>query len=877
MTNNERREVDLRQDGWDEHNLSQLRYFRSLSLRAKLGAVEGMADVVRHFQSMRNQGKFRAASRGAAQPRVPPSPALREPESRYGSTGDRHEVALRGCTPEPLMNYLKALGILRLVGEDSVHGDPGARGFWRDGVFVLRSALDEQSLIEFFRQRYRPTPIVVPWSGNDFFDVNPVASNKVFKKTPSGSKVIEAFLANDSDRLSGYRGAITIALEALKTSGIEKKAQMEKPDAKARYLEQLRRLADPGLVQWIDAAAVIRPDKAVFSSLLGSGGGSDGNTHFSDNFMQNLWEMLPEFDCQRAQPERAESGRPDEVAKYHRNCGLIRSALFGEPVGDLPEKRTSSLFDSGAVGGPNATQGMERESLTNPWNFILGLEGALLFVGAVSKRAGASGASASAFPFQFQFSTTDADRSVLKEQAGREIWLPLWQNPVALPEIRLLLGEGRAEVGQRAVRRGVDMARAVTCLGVDRGIGAFHRFAIIRGRVGGKNYNTAVSLGRIHVRMRQYGDLLLQLDPWLDRFRGACKIGQKEEAPARITEILRRIDSTVFDYCRYGGQREFQSVLIALGQAERELMRDGSWAAKNRVPPLAGLSPDWVAATNDGSAEFELALSLASVHDSEFKLGSLRSNLEPAILGERKDGTVFANWVDKDRAVVWNSADLPGNLSAVLGRRVIDGARKGCERLPLTFRHAASLDAISAFVAGDTDDRRLEELLWGLMLTTHESRQFKSKAPSAQIEAPPLPRAYALLKLLFVPYLLVQKRDADGRPSWRYARNGEEGIEIRPEPRILTLLRADRVGEACEIAARRVRASGLIPMPHDSSGSRTRDRVWHGADKILSGNRLAAALLVPISSHSVNRLIRMVMRGNEESETEPFAFEGETA
>ena len=35
---------------WIEHNLSQLRYFRSLSLRAKLEAVQGMEDVVRRFR-----------------------------------------------------------------------------------------------------------------------------------------------------------------------------------------------------------------------------------------------------------------------------------------------------------------------------------------------------------------------------------------------------------------------------------------------------------------------------------------------------------------------------------------------------------------------------------------------------------------------------------------------------------------------------------------------------------------------------------------------------------------------------------------------------------------------------------------------------------
>lgn len=48
---------------WAAHNLSQLRYFRSLSLRAKLEAVEGMADVVRRFQELRRQGRFVSRSR----------------------------------------------------------------------------------------------------------------------------------------------------------------------------------------------------------------------------------------------------------------------------------------------------------------------------------------------------------------------------------------------------------------------------------------------------------------------------------------------------------------------------------------------------------------------------------------------------------------------------------------------------------------------------------------------------------------------------------------------------------------------------------------------------------------------------------------------
>lgn len=52
-------------DAWKRHSLSQLHYFRSLSLRQRMEAVEGMADVVRHFKRMRARGAFHPASHTA--------------------------------------------------------------------------------------------------------------------------------------------------------------------------------------------------------------------------------------------------------------------------------------------------------------------------------------------------------------------------------------------------------------------------------------------------------------------------------------------------------------------------------------------------------------------------------------------------------------------------------------------------------------------------------------------------------------------------------------------------------------------------------------------------------------------------------------------
>lgn len=77
-----------------------------------------------------------------------------------------NEIILRGCSPEPLMSYLKALGILRIIGEQK---DPTVRGCWRDGFFVIRSVLDEGPLLDFFINDYMPTPVFAPWNGDGGF------------------------------------------------------------------------------------------------------------------------------------------------------------------------------------------------------------------------------------------------------------------------------------------------------------------------------------------------------------------------------------------------------------------------------------------------------------------------------------------------------------------------------------------------------------------------------------------------------------------------------------------------------------------------------------------------------------------------------------
>ena len=86
-----------------------------------------------------------------------------------------HVLELRGCTPEPLGNYLKGLGVFRLLAEQA---DPQARAWWKDGVLWLLTKWSLDEMADFFmsgyrrgkeRPIYKPNPIFAPWGGRPGF------------------------------------------------------------------------------------------------------------------------------------------------------------------------------------------------------------------------------------------------------------------------------------------------------------------------------------------------------------------------------------------------------------------------------------------------------------------------------------------------------------------------------------------------------------------------------------------------------------------------------------------------------------------------------------------------------------------------------------
>jgi CRISPR-associated protein Csx17 len=255
-------------------------------------------------------------------------------------------IPLPGCAPVPLAHYLKALAILRLVAEQR---DARAKGHWQGDTFVLQSALDESAILDFFLNDYMPTPVIAPWNGGSGF-------------YPKDNRdAIEAIAKGNCARFRDYRHAIQCAQEVLTTLGMKQKVAKEKKDSLLMACRS--RLAD-GVIGWLDAAFVLTERGPQYPPILGTGG-NDGHLDFTNNFMQRLTDVM-----------KADTGQPTP-----ESANWLRAAVFGETAKGLQKGAIGQFFPS-AAGGANSTSGFGSDSLLNPWDFILMIEGALLFASA---------------------------------------------------------------------------------------------------------------------------------------------------------------------------------------------------------------------------------------------------------------------------------------------------------------------------------------------------------------------------------------------------------------------------------------------------------------------------------------------------------------
>ena len=707
-----------------------------------------------------------------------------------------HDIVLEGCTPTPLAGYLKALGVLRLLS----HKERDIRGYWNNDMFVLRTGLDRARIEHFFLHEYSPTPVLAPWNGGSGF----------FAK--DNKDALEAIRDSDDPRLAMYRQCLDIADRALE--GVDRSAS-PKNEEKTALQTRIRAYMPDDLIPWFDAAVSLTGDSSQYPPLLGTGG-NDGRLDFTNNFMQRVLDVL--------------GLNPKVDEKLPANW--LAGALFARAIPGMI-KSAIGQFSPGQVGGPNATTGFEAESIINPWDFVLMIEGALAFAGAVVRRHADDPAGVMSYPFTVR-SVGAGSGAIADGDAGAargELWMPLWPAPATYGEVAATLSEGRVTLGRRPVRDALDFVRAVHRLGAYRGITEFQRYGLLRRS--GKAY-LATPLARVRVSTRPRSRWLEELETngWLDRFRRFAGSGNSS---SRIRMLRRRLEDRMFELSGRDARRaEVQDLMRLLGEIQAVVAL--SPGAQEAVPPVPRLSERWVVAADDGTPAFRIARALAGLRGAGTEPLPLRAQLFPV----QRKGSGWVSAGDDKSVRVYTPAcgRLTETLVTLLERRLWLAEKLGLEDKPLASPAGAITEDVAAFLRDDGMDSRIQGLLPGLSLCEIPEDVDKSAGEGA------LPAAYVLLKLAVTPDRVLRSLGWLGR---------EEHLPV-PAGMVQQLAAGNHANRAVEAAWRRLRASGLTPCftPRDVPQ-------LAGIDPL----RAAAALLIPLRYGAVAHAAREILIANE--------------
>lgn len=712
-------------------------------------------------------------------------------------------LLLPGCTPTPLAAYLKALGTLRLVVEQGA--DPHAQGGWRGETFFLRTHLTREELLDFFLSRYSPTPIVAPWNGGSGFYP---------KDTQAGIARLETA---EADRFRRFQVVIAQCRAFVGEAGL---TESPKGPLKAQVLTRLRGELPDDALPWFDAAVVLSDGDPKYPPLLGTGG-NDGRLDFTNNFMQRLVEL---FD-------------PETGQALPGSRSALEAALFDEPTPELASAAVGQ-FSPGDAGGPNATTGFAGASLVNRWDFVLMLEGAVLFAAAATRRLGSAAGGALGYPFAVRPTSAGTDTGTLVEEGTTrgEIWMPLWSRPMTLSELQHLLSEGRATVGARLARDGLDFARAVASLGIDRGISSFQRYQFVMRS--GKAY-LATPVGRRPVPEEPIAHLLSDLDRggYLDRLR---RYARQDTAAGSIKRLVRRLEDGIFDLTRQQDPRTVQAVLVALGEIQAAVA--GSAGAREALPSLHELRSEWANEGNDRSRAYRIACALAGMHARELTregrptprhADARRGELLPMrahLVALNPDG---AGWKADSTLAVWRGGLLERSLAEVVSRRLLATDDLGLAEKPFFGTYAAPAADVDAYLRGDVEPSRVEALLFGLAFVRIPAA-LQWDAPVGDSGAAALPAAFWVLKLLFTPDQLLKKR-----------RLLPTDATLPLTGSIVARLSAGRLDDVVGMAWRALRIAG-VRLP---AYPRCAPALSPGAEPPgLYGRRLLAALAVPMNA-----------------------------
>ncbi|TVQ95611.1 MAG: hypothetical protein EA399_17650, partial [Desulfovibrionales bacterium] len=270
----------------------------------------------------------------------------------------------------------------------------------------------------------------------------------------------------------------------------------------------------------------------------------------------------------------------------------------------------------------------------------------------------------------------------------------------------------------------------------------------------------------------------------------------------------------------------WQNVLRALSSVEAVMVTGNGFKAG----PIPSLRPEWVAAADDGSVEFRLALAFALQADFEAKPvdGVRRHWLPMKGRGFAKSGAGPQARLDKKTDVVMSGRNGLDDSIALVRRRLIESGQKGQRRLPLTPAPEASASSadLALLLAGRVDLDRTLELARTLMAIDRNQWWRKPCPPARHAQHDYPDDAWLAIRLSLSPW-----PQADGR-------------SIGVDPAIFRRLETGDASTAYTLAQRRLQTAGIRTTVASTAVAPETARLW------------AAALAFPISKKTAERFAR---------------------
>jgi CRISPR-associated protein Csx17 len=581
------------------------------------------------------------------------------------------------------------------------------------------------------------------------------------------------------------------------------------------------------------AAHIVTGSSLWFNPLLGSGGNA-GRRDFSKGWQKARDKLKKDL------------AAPSSVPII---SGNISGFLTGSDYVVDEDWGAGSWF-SQAVERANSGQTPTSKGQVSPWMMLLACEALPMFAGSPSRRLGSRARATAAFPF-----VTEAPAPRSLGEAGKakaSLWLPLWERPMTVPEIRWLFWRARAEVGGRGATTAAAFSAAVLCRGVDAGVPQFAVFTLASttGQTFESRFDGIVATPRkIHGATSpaegQVAETILNVFKKLprDEVRNNRRHVSGYRAPLERALMERASNPQSPQTARL--------LLDAFVTTLDRLIRHQSDRGDNSRRQLSWrlLPCDWLPMLFGNelpSLEARLAMGAASL---------LASGIVPAFPAYRfgvslSDGFVrhperpLANWV-------WKTSDVTTGLANVVLRRLIDAGASGdnAKGAVLPFRAAVpvSLSDVAAWLHGELDEALLARWIGRLALFdwgSFNGRNIRHIVPP-DLALPPADShlaAYGLLRPLFDPEPVIAP---DGKPLI-VRENGAHSLAAARQ--IASLLNVQAFEAAFDITRRRYAASLRRLADIGTSLAVTRPK------------RLLAALLFDAPSTCLYRLAERFLR-----------------